>query len=68
LIYEELCHGFADRTYHAPSAHRGFSCCAALGVVPQETTLFSGTVYDNLAMASPHAGFDEIVATATGTA
>jgi len=34
---------------------------ATFGVVPQETTLFSGTVYDNLAMASPHAGFDEIV-------
>ncbi len=34
---------------------------AAFGVVPQETTLFSGTVYDNLSMANPHAGFDEIV-------
>ncbi|HWA38952.1 MAG TPA: peptidase domain-containing ABC transporter [Burkholderiales bacterium] len=34
----------------------------AFGVVPQETTLFSGTIYDNLAMASPHAGFDDIVA------
>jgi len=35
---------------------------AAFGVVPQETVLFSGTVYDNLAMASPHAGFEDIVA------
>ena len=35
---------------------------AAFGVVPQETVLFSGTVYDNLAMAHPHAGFDEIIA------
>ena len=35
---------------------------AAFGVVPQETVLFSGTVYDNLAMAHPHAGFDQIVA------
>ena len=34
---------------------------AAFGVVPQETVLFSGSVYDNLAMASPHAGFEEIV-------
>ena len=34
----------------------------AFGVVPQETTLFSGTVYDNLSMASPHASFEEIVA------
>jgi subfamily B ATP-binding cassette protein HlyB/CyaB len=31
------------------------------GVVPQDTTLFSGTVYDNLAVANPHASFDEIV-------
>ena len=32
------------------------------GVVPQETVLFSGTVYDNLVMACPHAGFDEVIA------
>jgi subfamily B ATP-binding cassette protein HlyB/CyaB len=31
------------------------------GVVPQETILFSGTVYDNLAMANPHASFDDVV-------
>ena len=31
------------------------------GVVPQETLLFSGTVYDNLVMANPHAGFADIV-------
>ena len=31
------------------------------GVVPQETVLFSGTVFDNLSMASPYATFDEIV-------
>jgi subfamily B ATP-binding cassette protein HlyB/CyaB len=31
------------------------------GVVPQETVLFSGTVYDNLHAASPHATFDQIV-------
>ena len=35
---------------------------AAFGVVPQETVLFSGTVYDNLAMAHPHAGFEDVVA------
>lgn len=35
---------------------------AYFGVVPQETVLFSGTVYDNLLMAQPHAGFDEITA------
>jgi subfamily B ATP-binding cassette protein HlyB/CyaB len=34
---------------------------AAFGVVPQETTLFSGTVFDNLQMANPHAGFEQIV-------
>jgi len=32
------------------------------GVVPQETTLFSGSVYDNLQMANPNAGFEQIVA------
>ncbi len=31
------------------------------GVVPQETNLFSGTVYDNLVLAQPHASFGEIV-------
>ena len=32
------------------------------GVVPQETRLFSGTVYDNLVLANPHAGFEDVVA------
>jgi subfamily B ATP-binding cassette protein HlyB/CyaB len=31
------------------------------GVVPQETILFSGTIYDNLLMANPHATFDQVV-------
>lgn len=31
------------------------------GVVPQETTLFSGTVYDNLILANPHATFEQII-------
>jgi len=31
------------------------------GVVPQETTLFSGTLYDNLLMANPHASFEQVV-------
>ncbi len=31
------------------------------GVVPQETVLFSGTIYDNLQMANPHASFDDII-------
>ncbi len=35
---------------------------ATFGVVPQETVLFSGTLYDNLVMAHPHAGFDDVVA------
>jgi subfamily B ATP-binding cassette protein HlyB/CyaB len=35
---------------------------AVFGVVPQETVLFSGTVYDNLAMAHPHASFEDVIA------
>ncbi len=31
------------------------------GVVPQETMLFSGSIYDNLLMANPHASFEQIV-------
>lgn len=31
------------------------------GVVPQETILFSGTLYDNLLMANPHASFDQVI-------
>ena len=31
------------------------------GVVPQETVLFAGTIYDNLVMAHPHAGFDDVI-------
>ena len=31
------------------------------GVVPQETVLFSGTIYDNLLSANPHAGFEQVV-------
>jgi subfamily B ATP-binding cassette protein HlyB/CyaB len=32
-----------------------------IGVVPQETRLFSGTVYENLHMANPLSSFEEIV-------
>ena len=32
------------------------------GVVPQETVLFSGTIYDNLVMAHPHATFEDVIA------
>ncbi|MHB1098186.1 MAG: peptidase domain-containing ABC transporter [Burkholderiales bacterium] len=31
------------------------------GVVPQETVLFSGTLYDNLLMANPHATFEDVI-------
>lgn len=31
------------------------------GVVPQDTTLFSGTIYDNLILAYPLASFDDVV-------
>jgi subfamily B ATP-binding cassette protein HlyB/CyaB len=33
----------------------------SFGIVPQETILFAGTVYDNLAMADPSATFDQIM-------
>jgi len=32
-----------------------------LGVVPQETMLFSGTIYDNLILANPHATFQQVI-------
>ena len=32
------------------------------GVVPQETVLFAGTLYDNLVMAHPHAQFEDVIA------
>jgi len=31
------------------------------GVVPQETVLFAGTLYDNLVMAHPHANFEDVI-------
>ena len=31
------------------------------GVVPQETYLFSGSIYENLIAANPNAGFDDVV-------
>ena len=31
------------------------------GVVPQETMLFSGTIYDNLVLANPHASFEQVI-------
>ncbi|MDP2136002.1 MAG: peptidase domain-containing ABC transporter [Sulfuritalea sp.] len=31
------------------------------GVVPQETVLFAGTLYDNLLMAQPHASFEDVI-------
>ncbi|MDR7419926.1 MAG: ABC transporter ATP-binding protein [Armatimonadota bacterium] len=37
---------------------------AQIGLVPQETVLFSGTIRDNIAYARPDASFDEVVAAA----
>jgi ATP-binding cassette, subfamily B, bacterial HlyB/CyaB len=34
---------------------------ATFGVVPQDTVLFAGTLYDNLVMAHPHASFDDVI-------
>jgi len=31
------------------------------GVVPQETVLFSGTIYENLLAANPNAAFDDVI-------
>ena len=31
------------------------------GVVPQETMLFSGTIYENLVLAFPHATFEQVI-------
>ncbi len=31
------------------------------GVVPQETMLFSGTIYENLVLANPHASFEQVI-------
>ena len=31
------------------------------GVVPQETVLFSGTIYDNILLGNPHADFEDVV-------
>jgi subfamily B ATP-binding cassette protein HlyB/CyaB len=34
---------------------------AQFGVVPQETVLFSGSIYDNLILANPHATFEQVM-------
>ena len=34
---------------------------ANFGIVPQETMLFSGTIYDNLILANPHASFEQLI-------
>ena len=34
---------------------------ATFGVVPQETVLFAGTLYENLVMAHPHASFEDVI-------
>lgn len=45
-----------DITYLAANALR-----ANFGVVPQETALFSGTVFENLNFANPHATLEQVV-------
>jgi subfamily B ATP-binding cassette protein HlyB/CyaB len=34
---------------------------STFGVVPQETVLFSGTLYENLVLANPHATFEQVI-------
>jgi subfamily B ATP-binding cassette protein HlyB/CyaB len=46
-----------DSRYMSANELRGY-----FGVVPQETTLFSGTILDNLRMANPFASFEQVVA------
>ena len=46
-----------DTRYMAANELRGY-----FGVVPQETTLFSGTILDNLRIANPFATFEQVVA------
>ena len=41
--------------------YRRMNCASIYGVVPQDTVLFANTVYENLSMASPHAGFDDVI-------
>jgi ATP-binding cassette, subfamily B, bacterial HlyB/CyaB len=33
----------------------------SFGVVPQETVLFSGAIYDNIVLGNPHASFEDVV-------
>jgi ATP-binding cassette, subfamily B, multidrug efflux pump len=40
------------------------SLLAAIGIVPQETVLFSGTVRDNIRYGNPAAGDDQVIAAA----
>jgi subfamily B ATP-binding cassette protein HlyB/CyaB len=46
-----------DTRYMSANELRGY-----FGVVPQETTLFSGTILDNLRIANPFATFEQVVA------
>ncbi|HXF65551.1 MAG TPA: peptidase domain-containing ABC transporter [Burkholderiales bacterium] len=46
----------SDIRYLGANELRGY-----FGVVPQETVLFSGTIYENLVLANPHATFDEVI-------
>jgi subfamily B ATP-binding cassette protein HlyB/CyaB len=34
---------------------------SSFGVVPQETMLFSGAIYDNIVLGNPHATFEDVV-------
>jgi subfamily B ATP-binding cassette protein HlyB/CyaB len=46
-----------DLRYLSANELRGY-----FGVVPQETTLFSGTILDNVRIANPFASFEQVVA------
>ena len=47
----------ARSTRHIPANELRLS----FGVVPQDTRLFCGTIYENLVLANPHATFEQVV-------
>jgi ATP-binding cassette, subfamily B, bacterial HlyB/CyaB len=45
-----------EARYFSVNELRGY-----FGIVPQETVLFSGTIYDNLILANPHVSFEQMI-------
>ncbi len=51
-----------DRRHRRPRASRRTRCWRTIGIVPQETILFSGTVRDNIRYGRPDASDEEVIA------